>query len=410
MCMKLSCLLGVLLWTMAAWGQTITPAPVAKPVRLPAKELIQQLQQANKDLPKFADKSEITPQHQEQAIAACELYKQAYARLAEFPDAEAKVALGAIGVQMGFLAGDPQTMLSGAKLVWKVLPAEQKVKMPPAMMLTWAGLFAGDPASAKEGLLAVGISGAGKGWDKWAQTLLPVAERCDKPISVGIRLVNGEMMNLQQSRGSAVVLDFWASWCKPCMMELPKIKAFYEARKDDANFKMVSLSLDDKPANAAKVITSAGMTWLQSMDGRKLRESFGGDGIPHVVVVSPEGRICWEGHPGYDDDFHMAVDFARRQAARIAKDAKALAALQGKPAPATQGATSAPAGAMAAAAPASKPVSESELAEQRYRLANSYAQAGAHAKAREILKDLLKQYPKTTTAEKARKDLADMGG
>ncbi|HEY5499571.1 MAG TPA: TlpA disulfide reductase family protein [Bacteroidales bacterium] len=95
-------------------------------------------------------------------------------------------------------------------------------------------------------------------------------------------------------KGSYVLVDFWASWCGPCMQELPNVLACYD-KYHQKGFEIVGISLD-KDANAWKnAIKNHKMTWPQMSDlaGWKSQAVtvYSFSGIPHTVLMDPKGII-----------------------------------------------------------------------------------------------------------------------
>ena len=95
-------------------------------------------------------------------------------------------------------------------------------------------------------------------------------------------------------RGKVVLIDFWASWCVPCMIEIPKVKAAYE-KLQPQGFEIIGINLDEDKAPMQRVLTSAHMTWPQSFDGQKwegpLVSRFGIMSIPTVWLVDKRGVL-----------------------------------------------------------------------------------------------------------------------
>ncbi len=109
----------------------------------------------------------------------------------------------------------------------------------------------------------------------------------------------GEVVNLTDFRGKWVLLDFWASWCKPCRAQAPLLKNIHTKYPD---LEIVSVSIDGGPRqknpksdwlNAIKDDGIADWTHLSDLQGgdSPVTRLFGFTSIPFTVVISPEGRI-----------------------------------------------------------------------------------------------------------------------
>ncbi|MDD7226219.1 MAG: TlpA disulfide reductase family protein [Prevotella sp.] len=94
--------------------------------------------------------------------------------------------------------------------------------------------------------------------------------------------------------GRILLLDFWASWCSPCRMEIPEIKKLYE-KYHDKGFDVVSVSLDTKREAWTKALDAEQMPWLQlsTLEGFKSKsaQAYAVHAIPFVVLISGNGNI-----------------------------------------------------------------------------------------------------------------------
>jgi len=106
---------------------------------------------------------------------------------------------------------------------------------------------------------------------------------------------DGKPFSLSSLKGKYVLIDFWASWCQPCMVEMPNVIELYQTYKDKG-FEIVGVSLDREKEAWLKTIQIPGMSWIHvwDMEGEtpgEVANKFGVTGIPHTVLIDREGKI-----------------------------------------------------------------------------------------------------------------------
>ena len=109
-----------------------------------------------------------------------------------------------------------------------------------------------------------------------------------------IKTLDGKAINLEDYRGKTVLLYFWATWHKPCLASVPKLKRFYKRLSRYDDFEMISLSLDEDDYNLRRCVEKYKPGWPQARIGlhSKLSADYGvGDKVPRYILIGPNGKI-----------------------------------------------------------------------------------------------------------------------
>ena len=96
-------------------------------------------------------------------------------------------------------------------------------------------------------------------------------------------------------KGKYILVDFWASWCGPCKREIPNIRAVWEKYRGE-QFDVLSVAVWDKPEDTAVAAAEHGVEWNQIVNAQRIpTDIYGIDGIPHIMLVGPDGTILKRG-------------------------------------------------------------------------------------------------------------------
>jgi len=163
---------------------------------------------------------------------------------------------------------------------------------PPGDECGWGRLIAGFSHMFK-------VAGAVKGGLLDLGNLKPV-EVGDRPLGIGqaapdftVKTLDGKELKLADLKGKLVLLDFWATWCAPCVAELSNLKAVHEALGTNTQFMMVALSLDEKPDDVRTFAKAYKLSWPQGYLGpdSPVAAAYGATAIPATFLIGPDGRI-----------------------------------------------------------------------------------------------------------------------
>jgi thiol-disulfide isomerase/thioredoxin len=107
--------------------------------------------------------------------------------------------------------------------------------------------------------------------------------------------VNADTVNYNRFRGKVLMLDFWASWCHPCRMEIPHLKKVYQAYHEKG-VEILSISVDAVDAAWKKALGQEQMPWPQARDPKGFDENgfrkiFGFGFVPFAVIIGADGKV-----------------------------------------------------------------------------------------------------------------------
>lgn len=105
----------------------------------------------------------------------------------------------------------------------------------------------------------------------------------------------GKLITLKSLRGNYVLIDFWASWCRPCRMENPNVVKLYNKYKEQG-FTVFSVSLDNNVDRWVNAIKADNLSWPNHVSDLKqwrteATKIYGFRGIPYTVLIDKEGKI-----------------------------------------------------------------------------------------------------------------------
>jgi peroxiredoxin len=108
---------------------------------------------------------------------------------------------------------------------------------------------------------------------------------------------DGKPVNLAAFKGKVLLLDFWASWCAPCVISIPHFRD-WQARMGKRGFQVIGISMDDSVSDAKAAATRLRVNYPVVMGDAKLAIAYGGVlGLPVEMLVGRNGRVVsiWRG-------------------------------------------------------------------------------------------------------------------
>ena len=108
---------------------------------------------------------------------------------------------------------------------------------------------------------------------------------------ITLKSPEGNEVSLSSLKGKLVLIDFWASWCKPCRLENPNVVKVYKEYKDKG-FEIYGVSLDKFKKQWTQAIEKDGLPWLHVLDAQSLASAdYRVNAIPMTYLIDKEGNI-----------------------------------------------------------------------------------------------------------------------
>jgi thiol-disulfide isomerase/thioredoxin len=201
---------------------------------------------------------------------------------------DAKAAEGLVAKTAAMLAADPDDVQS-AGLAMQLAGAFEH--MPGGEAVAAAAYRSFGPAMAKSSNEQIQKMGEG-----FAGTLRRLSLP-GHPMEINGTLLNGKPFDQKTLAGKVVLVDFWATWCGPCVAEIPNVLEQYEKYHKDG-FEVVGISLDQEREALEKFVTEQKLPWPILFEEPKgdgwqhpLATFYGISGIPTVVLIGRDGNV-----------------------------------------------------------------------------------------------------------------------
>lgn len=114
------------------------------------------------------------------------------------------------------------------------------------------------------------------------------------------QVLSGIIPSKKDLKGKVILIDFWATWCGPCRAVIPEMNDW--AKKFEKDLVIVGVS-DEKPEVVTEFMKTTKMSYAVTTDSTKaMSKILGVQGIPHVLIISQDGVVRYQGFPMQTED------------------------------------------------------------------------------------------------------------
>ena len=127
--------------------------------------------------------------------------------------------------------------------------------------------------------------------------------------------LGGPNLRLQEQRGQVVMVNFWATWCGPCRVEMPHLSRLYDKYRG-SGFVVFAVNIDEDPRKAANVAAQLGMRFPVLLDtDKKVSRMYDLSTMPSTILIDRDGRVRFV-HRGYRSGYEDTYDKQIRELLR----------------------------------------------------------------------------------------------
>jgi thiol-disulfide isomerase/thioredoxin len=157
-----------------------------------------------------------------------------------------------------------------------------------------------------------------------ARKMIDNPRRAREPFAPDFSITSseGEDISLDELKGKVVLLDFWGTWCGPCVESVPGLRELNKEFAKESSFVMISVSSDGDENKWKNFVVKEKMVWTQYLDrDRKVQRAFRVDRFPTYILLDAEGVIRYRSSGLSLDKIALLEEAVKKQVKQVAKPA-----------------------------------------------------------------------------------------
>jgi thiol-disulfide isomerase/thioredoxin len=208
-------------------------------------------------------------------------------------DFESRIVAASRATKIAMAKGDKEyfaVMAAQGRGLLKDFPDKEE----PYQMVTTAADFSPPDTARALVKLVLDSKKAPEEYRSRAKGIARRLEMVGKPLKIKFKSIDGREVDLAAMKGKVVLIDFWASWCAPCVAEAPRIREAYE-KLHSKGFEVIGINMDEDKAAFEDVVKSKKLEWPHYFDGNGRQnyfaQQFGITLLPAMWLVDKKGKL-----------------------------------------------------------------------------------------------------------------------